>query len=97
MKREVHGQAITSVPSQVLTQFINMEDIASTLHTVQSYLMSLPEQYPSQQSGLHSNSTTSLAQTLAKLIFDFSIRLHLEAFTNDSRKTRKCMVQLLFE
>ncbi|KAK4732734.1 hypothetical protein R3W88_025722 [Solanum pinnatisectum] len=58
------AQESTSVPSQELKQFIDIEDVESTFHTVQSFLKSLPEQYPSQQSSLQSNSTSS-AQTLA--------------------------------
>ncbi|WMV48200.1 hypothetical protein MTR67_041585 [Solanum verrucosum] len=76
------AQENTSVPSQELKQFIDIEDVESTFHTVQSFLKSLPEQYPSQQSGLQSNSTSS-AQTLAKLIFECSIRLPLEALAHD--------------
>ncbi|KAH0637417.1 hypothetical protein KY289_037332 [Solanum tuberosum] len=76
------AQESTLVPSQELKQFINIEDVESTFHTVQSFLKSLPEQYPSQQSGLQSNSTSSV-QTLAKLIFECSIRLPLEALAHD--------------
>ncbi|KAH0641279.1 hypothetical protein KY285_037865 [Solanum tuberosum] len=76
------AQESTLVPGQELKQFINIEDVESTFHTVQSFLKSLPEQYPSQQSGLQSNSTSS-AQTLAKLIFECSMRLPLEALAHD--------------
>ncbi|XP_049407412.1 uncharacterized protein LOC125870908 [Solanum stenotomum] len=76
------AQESTLVPSQELKQFIYIEDVESTFHTVQSFLKSLPEQYPSQQSSLQSNSTSS-AQTLAKLIFECSIRLPLEALAHD--------------
>ncbi|XP_055811985.1 lysine-specific demethylase JMJ26-like [Solanum dulcamara] len=76
------AQESTSVPIQELKQLINIEDVESTFHTVQSFLKSLPEQYPSQQSGLQSSSSSS-AQTLAKLIFECSIRLPLEALTHD--------------
>ncbi|KAK6781174.1 hypothetical protein RDI58_023358 [Solanum bulbocastanum] len=76
------AQESTSVPSQELKQFIDIVDVESTFHTVQSFLKSLPEQYPSQQSSLQSNSTSS-AQTLAKLIFECSIRLPLEALAHD--------------
>ncbi|KAJ8530715.1 hypothetical protein K7X08_023596 [Anisodus acutangulus] len=71
----------TSVPSEKLKQFINIEDVESTFHTVQSFLKSLPEQYSSQRSGHQSNDAS--AQTLAKVIFECSIRLSLEALDHD--------------
>lgn len=41
------AQESTSVPRQNLKQSINIEDVESTFHTVQSFLKSLPEQYSS--------------------------------------------------
>ncbi|XP_055813827.1 lysine-specific demethylase JMJ29-like isoform X2 [Solanum dulcamara] len=76
------AQESTSVPSQELKQPIKIEDVESTFHTIQSFLKSLPEKYSSQQTGLQSNSTSS-ASTLAKLIFECSIRLPLEALAHD--------------
>lgn len=77
------AQERTSVPSQELKQFIDIVDVESTFHTVQSFLKSLPDQYPSQQSGSLQSNSTSSAQTLAKLIFECSIRLPLEALAHD--------------
>lgn len=76
------AQESTSVPRQELKQSIKIEDVESTFHTIQSFLKSLPGKYSSQQSAPQSNTTTS-AQTLAKLIFDCSIRLPLEALAHD--------------
>ncbi|MCE3051884.1 hypothetical protein HAX54_051130 [Datura stramonium] len=78
----IKAQESTSVPSQELKQSINIEDVESTFHTVQSFLKSLPEQDSSQQSGLQSNSTSSTL-TLARLIFECSIRLPLEALAHN--------------
>ncbi|XP_060178737.1 lysine-specific demethylase JMJ26-like isoform X1 [Lycium barbarum] len=71
----------TSVPSEKLKQFINIEDVESTFHTVKSFLKSIPEQCSSQQSGLKSNTASN--QTLARVAFECSIRLSLEALAYD--------------
>ncbi|CAN4090952.1 unnamed protein product [Withania somnifera] len=76
------AQEMTSVPCQELKQSINIEDVESTFHTIQSFLKSLPEKLSSPQTGLQSNSTSS-TQTLAKLVFECSLRLPLEALAND--------------
>ncbi|XP_059292802.1 lysine-specific demethylase JMJ26-like isoform X3 [Lycium ferocissimum] len=75
------AQESTSIPSGNLKQSINIEDVESTFHTVKSFLKSLPEQDSSQQSGLQSN--TASYQTLARVIFECSIRLSLEALAHD--------------
>ncbi|CAN4120715.1 unnamed protein product [Withania somnifera] len=82
------AQESTSVPSQELKQSINIEDVESTFHTIQSFLKSLPEKYSRSQTCLQSNSTSS-TQTLAKLIFDCSIRLPLEALVHDSMNEKE--------
>nr|XP_033510303.1 lysine-specific demethylase JMJ25-like isoform X4 [Nicotiana tomentosiformis] len=82
------AQESTSVPRQNLKQSINIEDVESIFHTVQSFLKSLPEQYSSQQSGLQSN--TASTQTLAKVIFECSIRMSLEALADPMHEKEMC-------
>ncbi|KAH0706321.1 hypothetical protein KY285_010828 [Solanum tuberosum] len=70
-----------------MKQLINIDqDVESNFQKVQSFLKSLPEQHPSQQSSLQINSTTSSPQIHAKLIFECSIRLPLEVFDDDPTK-----------
>ncbi|XP_060179465.1 lysine-specific demethylase JMJ29-like isoform X5 [Lycium barbarum] len=75
------AQESTSIPSGKLKQSINKEDVESTFHTVKSFLKSIPEQCSSQQSGLQSNTASN--QTLARVVFECSIRLSLEALAYD--------------
>uniref|UniRef100_M1CWG9 JmjC domain containing protein n=1 Tax=Solanum tuberosum TaxID=4113 RepID=M1CWG9_SOLTU len=84
------AQETTLVPSQAMKQLINIDqDVESTFHTVQSFLKSLQEQHPRQQSGLPINSTTSSAQIHAKLIYECSIRLPLAVFADDLTKEKE--------
>ncbi|XP_019247040.1 PREDICTED: lysine-specific demethylase JMJ25-like isoform X1 [Nicotiana attenuata] len=82
------AQESTSVPGQNLKQSINIEDVESTFHTVQSFLKSLPEQYSGQQSGLQSDTVST--QTLAKVIFECSIRMSLEALADPMHEKEMC-------
>ncbi|KAH0634371.1 hypothetical protein KY284_037157 [Solanum tuberosum] len=83
------AQETTLVPSQAMKQLINIDqDVESTFHTVQSFLKSLQEQHPRQQSGLPINSTPS-AQIHAKLIYECSIRLPLAVFADDPTKEKE--------
>ncbi|KAH0739830.1 hypothetical protein KY290_038535 [Solanum tuberosum] len=84
------AQESTLVPSQAIKQIINIDqDVESTFHSVQSFLKSLQEQHPRQQSGLQINSTTSSAQIHAKLIYECSIRLPLAVFADDLTKEKE--------
>ncbi|KAM3327020.1 putative protein isoform X3 [Capsicum chacoense] len=81
------AQESTPVPSQELKPSIKIEDVESTFQTIQSFLKSLPEKYSSQQTGPQSSSNST--QTLAKLVFDCSMRLPLEALAHDQTNEKE--------